>query len=233
MPAVPMDFVVNLFEHYTIKSVFALPVTDLAGFFALMLSTAAYQALVSNLEMDLLKRRQRATQIDNEQAFSILTDLRRDLTNAHQPMTRTSGVVADDLLQLEASGHQIQKSPVQHMAEDTTTGPEGAVPRVLSAKRLRKIKSKPADLSKLSKTFSELDVRLRALITALNDDIQIVIGSVQIQDAKAMKRQADLTMQLTQTTMRQTEVSVRQTRWTVALAILAALYLPMTLVTGI
>jgi hypothetical protein len=33
--------------------------------------------------------------------------------------------------------------------------------------------------------------------------------------------------------MRQTEVSVRQTRWTVALAILAAFYLPMTLVTGI
>jgi hypothetical protein len=88
-------------------------------------------------------------------------------------------------------------------------------------------------MSKLPETFSELDNRLRTIIAALNDEIGIVIGSVQIQDAKAMKKQAELTMQLTDSTMRQTEISVRQTRWTVALALLAALYLPMTLVTGI
>jgi Mg2+ and Co2+ transporter CorA len=120
---------------------------------------------------------------------------------------------------------------MQTSAEDTKIGPEDVVSKAFIATGLSK--PKPADLSKLSDTFSDLDARLRAIIVALNDDIQIVIGSVQIQDAKAMKRQADLTMQLTETTMRQTEVSIRQTRWTVALAILAALYLPMTLVTGI
>jgi membrane protein YqaA with SNARE-associated domain len=40
----------------------------------------------------------------------------------------------------------------------------------------------------------------------------VVIGSVQVEDARTMKR---------------------QTEWTVVLAVLAAIYLPMTLVTGI
>lgn len=118
------------------------------------------------------------------------------------------------------------------MAEEgATIDLEGNAPKATTA--IGSQKSKAADMSKLHETFSELDARLRAVIAALNDEIQVVIGSVQIQDAKATKQQADLTLQLTEFTVRQTEISVRQTRWTIVLAVLAALYLPMTLVTGI
>lgn len=45
-----------------------------------------------------------------------------------------------------------------------------------------------------------------------NEEIQVVISSVQIEDARTVKRQTEVT---------------------VVLAVLAAIYLPMTLVTGI
>lgn len=228
---VPMDFVRRLFDHYTVYSIFTLPVVT---YFEYMLSTAAYQARVTNLEKELLERRHRAAKTDNEQAFSMLTVLRRDLISTHQNTAASSGLVLVRVNDLETLVGRAQRPSTQDMqasVEVTMVGDEDRAPKASPGTGLRK--SKPADLSKLSDTFSELDARLRAIIAALNDDIQIVIGSVQVQDAKAMKRQADLTIQLTETTMRQTEVSVRQTRWTVALAILAAFYLPMTLVTGI
>ena len=169
--------------------------------------------------------------VDNERAYSLLTGLRRDLTYVHEYMAETSSALAS--LQLDA--HRGQEPPAQHISmpsDDSLSSPgDGIAPTASPAIGSRE--QKIADLSKLTGTFSELDSKLRVVIAALNDEIQIVIGSVQIQDAKAVKRQADLTMQLTESIMRQTEVSVRQTRWTVALALLAALYLPMTLVTGI
>lgn len=182
-----------------------------------MLSTAAYQAVVPKYETDLLRWRQQAAQAGSEQAFTSLTELRLDLINTHHEMAKTSVSVVHDVLWSEAHASHDQKSPTQHVqtsAEDIKISPEDAVSKPSTVTGLRK--AKPADLGKLSDNFSELDARLRAIIAALNDDIQLVIGSMQIQDAKAMQRQADLTMQLTQMTMRQTEVSVRQTRWTVA-----------------
>ena len=169
--------------------------------------------------------------VDNERAYSLLTGLRRDLTYVHEYMAETSSALAS--LQLDA--HRGQEPPAQHISmpsDDSLSSPgDGIAPTASPAIGSRE--QKIADLSKLTGTFSELDSKLRVVIAALNDEIQIVIGSVQIQDAKAMKRQADWTMKLTESTVRQTEVSIRQTGWTVALAILAALYLPMILVTGI
>lgn len=230
---IPLDFVRNLFRHYTVSSVLARPMVD---YVTLMLSTAAYQALVPNLEVELLERRQMAAQSDNEQAFLMLTNFRRNLTNNHQSMAKTSDSVVHSVPWSAMYSNQGEKPSAELMemlAEDTRVGSTSndAAPGLSWAAGLRKLK--PADLSKLSNTFSDLDVKLRSIIAALNDDIQIVIGSVQIQDAKAMKLQADLTMELTKTTMHQTKVSIRQTRWTVVLAVVAALYLPMTLVTGI
>lgn len=46
----------------------------------------------------------------------------------------------------------------------------------------------------------------------VNEEIQLVIGAVQLEDARVMKH---------------------QTEWTVVLGVLAAVYLPMTLITGI
>lgn len=231
----PLDFVRNLFTHYSIESISRLAV---ANHLSCMLATSAYQALVTNLEVDFLRRRQMATnvQTDNERAFLMLTNLRRDLTNTHEHMARTSSSVDFVSAFSQSDAYRAQEPPpaqfIAMPSDHSMSSPrDGTAPIASPVTGSRK--SKQADLSKLSETFSELDARLRAIIAALNDEIQIVIGSVQIQDAKAMKRQADLTMQLTESTMRQTEVSIRQTRWTVALALLAAMYLPMTLVTGI
>jgi hypothetical protein len=43
-----------------------------------MLSAAAYQALVPNLETELLEQRPRAAEFDDEWAFTMLTNFRRD-----------------------------------------------------------------------------------------------------------------------------------------------------------
>jgi membrane protein YqaA with SNARE-associated domain len=68
------------------------------------------------------------------------------------------------------------------------------------------------DVRNLFDSTEKLEGRVGALSQAINDEIQVVIGSVQVEDARTMKR---------------------QTEWTVVLAVLAAIYLPMTLVTGI
>jgi hypothetical protein len=65
----------------------------------------------------------------------------------------------------------------------------------------------------------DLQKRLDDVKEDINDEIQIAIGAVQVQDAQSMKKQ--------------TQETIRQTQLTVALAVLAAIYLPMTLVTGI
>jgi hypothetical protein len=66
---------------------------------------------------------------------------------------------------------------------------------------------------------AELEKRLDAVKEDLNEEIQVTVGTVQVRDAQLMKEQA--------------RVTARQTAWTVALTVLAAVYLPMTLVTGI
>ena len=61
-------------------------------------------------------------------------------------------------------------------------------------------------------TLKDLGDRINAMTQTVNEEVQVVIGSVQVEDAKVMKRQTEVT---------------------VVLGILAAIYLPLTLVTGI
>lgn len=67
--------------------------------------------------------------------------------------------------------------------------------------------------------LAELEKKLDAIKEDLNEELQVVVGTVQVRDAQLMKAQA--------------RVTARQTTWTVALTVPAAVYLPMTLVTGI
>jgi hypothetical protein len=60
--------------------------------------------------------------------------------------------------------------------------------------------------------LKELEGRISTMTQTVNEEIQIAIGSVQVEDTKVMKRQSE---------------------WTVVLAVLAAIYLPLSLVTGI
>jgi hypothetical protein len=63
----------------------------------------------------------------------------------------------------------------------------------------------------LGKIF-DLQKQLDAIKEDVNDEIQVAIGAVQVHDAQIMKK---------------------QTTWTVTLTVLAAIYLPLSLVTGI
>jgi hypothetical protein len=67
--------------------------------------------------------------------------------------------------------------------------------------------------------LADLGKKLDAIKEDLNEEIQVAVGTVQVREA--------------QLTREQTRVTARQTTWTVALTVLAAVYLPMTLVTGI
>lgn len=72
---------------------------------------------------------------------------------------------------------------------------------------------RPADFTKLHMgSLQGLQERLDVIKEDLNEEIQIAIGLVQVHDAQTMKK---------------------QTTWTMVLTVLAAIYLPMTLVTGI
>lgn len=205
----PLDFVRNLFRHYSIESIFRPPVAD---HFSCMLATSAYQKLVTNLEVEFLRRRQLATNVQtgNERAFLMLTNLRHDLTKTHEHMARTSSSIDFVLALTQPDALRAQEPPAQYITMTPGHSMDSPGDRIAptASPAAGSRKQKTADLSKLTETFSELDSRLRVLIAALNDEIQIVIGSVQIQDAKAMKRQADLTMELRQSTVRQTEVSI-------------------------
>jgi hypothetical protein len=218
----PMRLVQSLFSHYTVQSVFDFSAT--AAIDCLFAISACREA-VAVLETTFLNTRQRATRTSNEEAFKMLTNLRRHITTAHDKVSTNRVSVNITVLQLIQGA-----SP-----------PEAKDEKITAAKNLGHQNpntstttiSKEANVNNISVTFEELDERLRNVIAAMNDEIQIVIGSVQLEDAKAMRQQANLTMRLTESTMQQTKIAMRQTKWTVALALLAALYLPMTLVTGI
>lgn len=68
------------------------------------------------------------------------------------------------------------------------------------------------DVRNIANIIAGIESKIEAMTGLLNEEIQMVIGAVQVEDAKTMKR---------------------QTEWTVVLGILAAIYLPLTLVTGI
>jgi Mg2+ and Co2+ transporter CorA len=218
----PMELVLLLFDHYTVQSVFDSP--EYAAIDCLLASTVCKKA-VTTLESEFLLKRTFATQSSNEEAFKLLTTLRRHTTTAHEKLSSTRALVNSAVLQL------IQGASFREAEDEKTTAAKSLQhqnPNTSTA-----TVSKEADVNNISATFKDLDDRLRDIIAAMNDEIQLVIGSVQLEDAKAMRQQADLTMRLTESTMQQTKIAMRQTKWTVALALLAALYLPMTLVTGI
>jgi Mg2+ and Co2+ transporter CorA len=76
----------------------------------------------------------------------------------------------------------------------------------------RRSLAKSIDVRDIPTSLKDLEGRISKMTKTVNEKIQMVIGSVQVEDARVMKR---------------------QTEWTVVLAVLAAIYLPMSLVTSI
>jgi Mg2+ and Co2+ transporter CorA len=73
-------------------------------------------------------------------------------------------------------------------------------------------RARSIDIKNLRVMLRMLEGRVNDMANTVNEEIQVVIGSVQVEDAKIMKQQTEVT---------------------VVLAVLAAIYLPLTLVTGI
>lgn len=144
---------------------------------------------------------------DGAEHFTRLTDFRRVLARLHQAMGETK-----DAFKISAKAELHDRGLV--LLRDSKRGSKQ--PATFALEEATEDSAKPqhsADFTKFHmQSLQELQERLDAIKEDLNEEIQLAIGSVQVHDAQTMKK---------------------QTTWTVVLTVLAAIYLPMTLVTGI
>lgn len=171
--------------------------------FLWLLSETSWRRLVTHFESRLHELQREATTIAGDQAFEHLTNLRRQLTGAYGMLAEAQELAEltfkDERLNWDVGGKIV--SAEAFWSEDR---PRPKPKGVFEARSM--------DIRNLLKALEELLTKIETITRAVNEEIQMVIGSVQVEDARVMRR---------------------QTEWTVVLAVLAAIYLPMTLVTGI
>ena len=143
---------------------------------------------------------------DGAEHFERLTGFRRVLARLHQSLGEAqSAFKTSSKEELHARGLVLLRGAKTPRSSATFMPGEAAEDSTKP--------QQPADFTKLHmESLQGLQERLDAIKEDLNEEIQIAIGSVQVHDAKTMKK---------------------QTTWTMVLTVLAAIYLPMTLVTGI
>jgi Mg2+ and Co2+ transporter CorA len=167
-----------------------------------LLTESAWQLAVSTLESKWQHVRPRVARLAGAESFRLLTGLRRQVADAQDLIVESREACIQTL---KETRHWIVNGRVLN-ADEFWSGRPSAPDTVI----FRHAQS--MDIRNLPDSFEKLEERVSAMTRAINQEIQVVIGSVQVEDAKTMKR---------------------QTEWMVALALLAAIYLPMTLVTGI
>jgi Mg2+ and Co2+ transporter CorA len=174
--------------------------------FAWLLIESNWWHLVTQLESKLQQLRREATTVAGGQAFAGLTGLRRQLADAYAMFAETRDAVDKDLKASNIVWHVEGKdlSAEQFWSEERESRGQSVT---VSRRQAQSI-----DIRDLPTLLGELSERIKIMTRTVNEEIQMVIGSVQVEDARVMRR---------------------QTEWTVVLAVLAAIYLPMTLVTGI
>ena len=146
-----------------------------------------------------------STTDDYQDRFAQLVDFRRDVGNCYDDLRRSQSMVKSYLE---------QAANLEGMAKrKLVTGGHFVVDDDLDRPSREDLKEP------MRAHLAELEKRLNDIKEDLNEELQVAIGSVQLREA--------------QLTREQTRVTARQTTWTVALTVLAAIYLPMTLVTGI
>lgn len=167
----------------------------------LMTESTWYMALTT-LEMKWQLVRLRVTKLPGDEAFVLLTGLRCQVADAQHLIAESKECcmrVIRETTQWLVDGKIVSADEFWSQKPDACT-------RTFFAR------AQSMDIRALPETFQKMEDRFNAMTRIINQEIQVVIGSVQVEDAKTMKR---------------------QTEWTVMLAVLAAVYLPMTLVTGI
>ncbi|KAM0717871.1 hypothetical protein Q7P37_006203 [Cladosporium fusiforme] len=201
----------KLFSFHTTQSVFKPwsypPSTWLyqmnAQIFIWLLTEANWRAAVAYLEDQLQHLRQEATVVPSDRAFEILTGLRRQIVNAQSLMAGTWSQV-----EYESKSHY----SFWHADEAILTADE-----FWSQSRDRNVsvsshQARTYDIRDIPGMIKASEDRLGSMAKELNEEIQVMIGSVGVVDLK---------------------ISRRSTEWTVVLAVLATIYLPMMLVAGI
>lgn len=217
MHVTPLHQIHALFRRFTLQSILrpqSMP-AQLSGslvqrgrlspyVFRWLLFASSWQDSATRLESDLRDLQQEATTIAGDQAFAKLTALRRQLAGAYGMLAEAQDLMNDE----------IKSSYVSWDVDGNVLNAE----EFWSRERSQRVamhthdKAKSIDLRDIPALVEELLGRVNTMSQRVNEEIQMVIGSVQVEDARVMRR---------------------QTEWTVVLAVLAAVYLPMTLVTGI
>lgn len=143
---------------------------------------------------------------DGAEHFKRLTDFRRILARLHQSLGDAQGAFKISVkAELHARGLVLLRG-AKTLKQTATSIPGEAAED--SAKP-----QQPANFNRTHlESLQSLQERLNAIKEELNEEIQLAIGSVQVHDARTMKK---------------------QTTWTMMLTMPAAIYLPMTLVTDI
>ena len=167
-----------------------------------LLTESIWQLTVASLDNKLQRLRREAANESSNKAFSLLKDFRRQIADARMLIAelRERHILAVG----EAESWLVDKVSV---SVDDFWSQDRSKPAPVVFGRAQFM-----DMRNLPESMETLENRINAMTQAINEEIQVVIGSVQIEDADTMKRQAELTM---------------------FLAVLAAIFLPMTLVTGI
>jgi hypothetical protein len=167
-----------------------------------LLTESSWQIAISTMESKWQRVRCRVTKMAGDESFMMLTGLRRQVADAQNLIAESK----------EAFTRTIKETGLWVVNGRIITADEFWSSRAGAPSTAIFRHAQSMDIRNLPDSFDKMEGKLSAMTRAINQEIQVVIGSVQVEDAKTMKR---------------------QTEWMVALALLAAIYLPMTLVTGI
>lgn len=214
----------RLFQHHTPQSVFRpknMPefnprdVPDSDGkshILVWLLVESTWQLAVASLDSRLQRIRRSAANGTSDEAFSMLKAFRREIADARMLIAELRERFVQAVGEADSWSVTLTNGPdnartTEKMDVNAFWSQERAKPAPVVFGRAQTM-----DVKNLPETLKGLEDRIHSMTQTVNEEIQVVIGSVQIEDAKTVKRQTEVT---------------------VVLAVLAAIYLPMTLVTGI
>jgi membrane protein YqaA with SNARE-associated domain len=167
-----------------------------------LMMESSWQLAISTLERNWQRLRYRVTKQTGGESFMMLTGLRRQVADAQNFIAESKSIFTRTIRETGTWAINGRLINADEFWSSRSGAPTTAVFR----------HAQSMDIRNLPDTFEKMEEKIVNKTRAINQEIQVVIGSVQVEDAKTMKR---------------------QTEWMVVLALLAAIYLPMTLVTGI
>jgi hypothetical protein len=181
------------------------PGPNIRQVFVWLLTESTWQLAVTTLESKWQRVRLSSSRLPGDEAFVLLIGLRRQFADAQDLIAESKESCIQTIRET-----RLWRVDGCNLSADQFWSEKPSEPA--TAFSFRHAQTQTMDLRDLPDSLQRMERRVAALTAAVNQEIQVVIGSVQVADAKAMKR---------------------QTEWMVVLALLAAIYLPMTLVTGI